>query len=86
MMQKIKRFEDWKGNLRDFLEIDDLVDDEIYEHFINVLPPACMTSQVVQIGEPSSVSEGMDTFETLKNSPEGWRYAGRCHRGQTVSK
>ncbi|VBB08487.1 Hypothetical protein LUCI_3759, partial [Lucifera butyrica] len=79
---------DWEGDLDSFLEVGDLVDEEFVDYFINVLPPACMNGQCVQMGEPYSHNPDKDgkwraTYSTLKNSPEGWRYAGHCFRGQT---
>jgi len=82
----IKKYSDWKGDLGDYLQIGDLVDEEMVDYFINVLPPACMSGGVVQIGEPSSHVEGRATYPTLKKTSEGWVYAGTCHRGKTENK
>jgi hypothetical protein len=82
----MKTFSNWKGNLSEYLQIGDLVDDEMVEYFLNVLPPACWNSKVIQIGEPYSHVEGKATYSTLKNTSEGWVYAGTCHRGQTEHK
>ncbi|MGC5326994.1 hypothetical protein [Brevibacillus sp. SYSU BS000544] len=81
----MKCLRDWKGSLNEYLSIGDLVDDEFVDHFLNVMPPACWTSQVIQLGEPHSHINGKATFATLKRTPEGWRYAGHCYRGQTTN-
>jgi len=85
----VKTYEQWSESRQDlskFLQIGDLVDEEIAEYFINVLPPACMSGGIVQIGEPSDHVEGHATYETLKRTSDGWQYAGTCHRGQTEHK
>lgn len=81
----MKKYADWKKeSIYEFLQAGDVVDEEFVQYFINVMPPACMTSGVIQIGEPYSHINGKATYPTLKNSPEGWRFAGNCHRGETV--
>lgn len=81
----IKKYSDWKGDLGRFLNIGDLVDEDFVEYFINVLPPACMTGEVIQIGEPHSHVNGKATYPTLKKTSDGWIYAGHCHRGETIN-
>lgn len=80
----VKRYEDWKGDLHDFLKIGDLVDEGITDHFLNVLPPATWTGSLIQMGEPYSHVGGKATFATLKKTPEGWVYAGHCYRGENT--
>jgi hypothetical protein len=66
--------------LEEFLEVGDLVDDELRMYFIEVLPPACMSRRCIQIGEPvrHDPSTGEPMFETLLRVVEGWKYAGVC--------
>lgn len=79
-----KTYADWKGNLSDYLQIGDLVDDEIVENFENVLPPAFWNSYIIQMGEPySHDAEGRPTYPTLHKLHQGWTYAGHCYRGKT---
>lgn len=80
-MPDMKRYADWKGSLSEFLKVGDVVDEEMVDHFIGVLPPACYTSSVVQMGEPYSHHKGRQTYHTLKNTPDGWIYAGDCYMG-----
>jgi hypothetical protein len=82
----MKTYLDWRGSLNEYLQIGDQVDKEMVDYFINVLPPACWNSRVIQIGEPYYHVEGKATYNTLKNTSEGWTYAGTCHRGQTEHK
>lgn len=87
-MEEIKTFANWNVNLDEYLKIGDLVDAEMVDYFINVLPPACMNGECIQMGEPCNHrpdSNGVwrATYSTLKKTPEGWRYAGQCFRGRT---
>jgi hypothetical protein len=79
----MKRYANWKGSLNDFLEVGDLVDEEMMEYFINVLPPETFTSSCIQIGEPYSFVAGAETYSTLKWTYDGWMYCGNCHSGRT---
>ena len=83
----IKTLEQWNKSsqtLDEFLQVGDAVDDEMADYFVGVLPPACMTGHVVQIGEPASHVDGRPTYATLHRAYVGmpWVYAGNCHRGQ----
>lgn len=42
----------WKGSLYQYLQVGDIVDEDIYSHFVNVLPPATLNQTLVQMGEP----------------------------------
>lgn len=85
----MKYFKDWDCNIKDFLEIGDLVDEEFVNYFINVLPSGTMNNQCIQFGKPYYYMEDISTgklratFLTLKKTPEGWRYAGTCFSGET---
>ncbi|MGO4697702.1 hypothetical protein AB4Z50_25785 [Paenibacillus sp. 2TAB26] len=79
----MKKYEDWKGNMDDFLKIGDEVDEEFYDYFLNVLPPASWTSSLVQIGEPHSHVGGRATYATIAKVDGKWIYRGHCHRGET---
>lgn len=79
----IKRYEDWKGNLDEYLQVGDIVDEDMYWYFVNVLPPASMNSSIVQIGEPNDHIGGRATYATLKNTSDGWMWVGHCFKGET---
>jgi len=76
----MKTKKDWDGSGQDlthFLQVGDLVDEDMYWFFIEVLPPACFSSRCVQIGEAYSHNEhGRLTFATLTHTADGWQYAG----------
>lgn len=78
----MKTKEGWDNSslsLNEFLAVGDKVDEVMADYFLGVLPPACMSSRCIQIGEPwTHDSNGNPMFETLtkadKDSP--WVYAG----------
>lgn len=89
IIKTIKTYEQWsesKKDLSEFFQIGDLVDEEIVDFCLNVLPPKTWNNSVIQIGEAVDFVEGKQTYSTLKNTPEGWTWAGTCHRGQTENK
>lgn len=84
----MKTYANWKGNLNEYLQVGDIVDEEFVEYFANVLPPAAFNSRLIQIGEPYSHQPDGDkykpTYPTLENTAEGWRFCGYCFRGDTT--
>lgn len=85
-MAKFKTGANWKGDLNTYLQLGDVVDMEMVDHFINVLPPAYMSSRLVQMGEPYSHVNGKATYPTLERMDGGWTYRGNCHRGDTHNR
>ncbi len=81
-LTNLKTYENWKGDLHKYLEVGDVVDQEMVNHFLNVMPPACHTSGCIQIGEPYNHINGKAVFATLKRTEFGWVYAGHCYRGE----
>jgi len=66
-----------RQNLSTFLNVGDLVDEEMKMYFLEVLPPATWTNRVIQIGEPySHNSKNQPEYFTLERDHEGWKYAG----------
>jgi hypothetical protein len=89
MTATIKTYEGWRESRLDlgrFLQVDDLVDDEMFDYFLGVLPPEFYSSTILQIGEPSNHVGGRPTFQTLKRTPAGWAYRGTCFRGETIPR
>lgn len=75
------------------IQIGDLVTEAVVDDAMNVLPPACMTSECSQMGEPYSHREDPDTgkwrptFATFRRVLPGiWEYCGHCFRGETVER
>jgi hypothetical protein len=92
----VKTKEGWSesgvGGLDDYCKPGDEVDEEMADHFLNCLPPAYWTSQIIQCGEPvdSVFDENgkmRNTYTTFEKMPDGkWYYRGDCIKGETVKK
>ena len=78
---------DWWYTLDNFV-IGDYVETEIVDEIINCLPPACMRSDCMQCGEPSSSrcdenGNFRTTYSTFKKIADGiWEYCGDCFRDE----
>lgn len=76
-MKTMKQWKESKLPIEQFFTVGDVVDDEVFDYFLGVLPPACWSSQCLQIGEPySHAADGRPTFETLIKKDDQWIYAG----------
>ena len=82
----MKTYKDWPAekSLHEYLQIGDQIDEEMYNYFINVVPPKVLHSNYVQMGEPYSISKGKPTYPTLKKISNKWVYIGNCHVGETI--
>ncbi len=78
----MKTYQEWKGSLKNYLTIGDRVDDEMYYHFLNVMPPATNRSNLLQVGEPYSHVDGKATYTTFFHDGISWVYMGECFRGE----
>ena len=85
----MKTIVEWKASglsLERFLKVGDRVDETIRNYFIEVIPPASMTNDCIQMGEPyDSDEKGRDTYLTLHFKPEGWIYVGDKYKNRTIS-
>lgn len=76
----------------DALEVGDYVESSIVDNVLDCLPPACMRSNCVQLGEPMTSridEEGRDrsvylTFSQVNR--DTWKYCGVCFRGENVER
>ena len=101
-MKTMQEWEESGKSFGDFAAIGEEVDEEIYDYFLDVLPPACLTGRLLQIGEPAAHREDENgnlrpifaTFERIKvyddpEKPNGRiaiYYRGECYLGQTTDK
>ena len=75
----------------DILKVGDLIEQEIADNILDSLPPACMRSDCLQLGEPTSHKKDAKgnfkaTYATFKKVAEGiWEYCGDCFRGENVA-
>lgn len=70
----------------------DAVDDDMVDHFRDILPPLCNRHDLMQASEPfSSEKDGAgryrDTYITFDRAADGgWRYAGLCYAGEAENR
>ena len=74
----------------------DYVTQEVVDDAVDCLPPACMTSSCVQLGEPYShrgdpaTGRWRPTYATFRRITGGrdaiWEYCGHCFQGETVER
>ena len=66
--------------------VGDAVDDEWYMYFLEVLPPATMVADLIQIGEPHDHrgANGAARFDTIQKFDAQWIYTG--HRSRRNSR
>ncbi len=82
----------WDHVYWEIMEPGSYVDRAIYEHMLNVLPPAYWTRDVLQVGEPYSHKANPEhdnrceaTYSTfVRVTDEVWEYRGHCFRGKTT--
>lgn len=77
----MKTYKGWNGsgkNLDKYLSPGDAVDQEMYDYFLEVLPPVCFGSTYVQMGEPCDHGgpEGRARFDTIVRKDGEWVFVG----------
>ena len=91
----MKTFKDWKKEetIAEYLQIGDIVDNEMYEYFLNILPPITSRNDMLQVGGMIDVEKdenGVDkpTYITFTKDTEsnGWVYRGECFVNGTINK
>lgn len=80
----------------DLVQVGDYVTQEVVDDAMDCLPPACMTSECSQMGEPYShrmdpnTGKWRATYATFRRatSEQGgiWEYRGHCFRGETTER
>ena len=72
----MKTKQDWNKSgksLSEYLQVGDMVDEDMYYYFLEVLPPACNSNNYVQIGEPAfHTNKGQPAFATLLKVGSNW--------------
>ena len=78
------------------VQVGDYVTQEVVDDAMDCLPPACMTSNCAQMGEPYShrddpqTGRWRPTFATFKRITDGtaaiWQYCGHCFRGEDTER
>lgn len=77
-------------------QVGDYVSQAVVDDAMDCLPPACMTSECAQMGEPYSHREDPDTgkwrptFATFRRVTHGrdgiWQYCGHCFQGENTER
>jgi hypothetical protein len=70
-----------------FFQIGDDVDAEVYDYFLNILPPATWNAYMLQIGSIDHHDEdGKACYTTfIRDTSHGvWRYVGTCYKGKST--
>lgn len=76
---RVKTKSEWNKShldLTKFLSPGDMVDDDIIDYAVEVLPPHKWTADVIQIGEPYGFEGGKKTWITFEKKDNQWHYAG----------
>lgn len=91
-IKKIKTYKEWKGDITEYLNINDIVDDEIVEYFRDVLPPKKNTSYMLQGGEAhdhildDKTNKYKGIYITFNKENGSWIYKGICFIGENIDK
>lgn len=90
-IKTLKGREESEKNWDDFCKPGELVDEDVYWYFLNILPPRNMGAGYLQVGEPHDsrpnprTGRYMMTYTTFtKVEDKVWRYCGNCFPGEYV--
>lgn len=90
-IKTLKGWEESGKNWDDFCKPGDLVDEDVYWYFLNILPPRNMGAGYLQVGEPydsrlnPKTGKYVATYSTfVKVGDKVWRYCGNCFPGEYV--
>ncbi|MBA9086498.1 hypothetical protein FHR92_002976 [Fontibacillus solani] len=80
---KPKTLHDWgdSQSLYEFLQVGDTVGEDVADFFLNQVPPAFLSSNVIQLGECADYRHDRPVFATVKRENSQWKYAGLCYIG-----
>ena len=86
-MKTYKQWSNSKLSLTKFFKVGDVVDEELVEYFVEVLPPAHCSFEpgagLVQIGEVyDHTPDAQQLYLTVAQVDNEWKYAGICLRGE----
>ena len=91
-----KSMEDWENSgLRSFNEYfipGDKVTEDVYDNFLDIMPPATMRRNLLQVGEPAAHEKDPETgkyratYLTFERVNGEWYYVGECFIGETTNR
>lgn len=80
----MKTYKGWGNStaktIYEYLAVGDEVDEEMIDYFRDILPPATISTFILQVGEASDHIDGRATFMTFKKENGKWIYKGDCFR------
>jgi hypothetical protein len=77
MLKTLAKWED--GSLTDYLNIDDEIDKDLFNHLLNILPPRTLSEDLFQVGGAYGMNEyGITTYLTFSKENGKWLYKGDC--------
>jgi hypothetical protein len=80
-----KPYAKWKNNFSEYVNVGDVVDEAMFDYWLNVLPPLSWSRDYLQSSEPySHTVEGKATYTTFGKEPHTghWTYLGHCTKGE----
>ena len=91
-----KTLADWykseANTIDEYLKVGDVVDVEMYNYFLDILPPRTNYTNYLQVGEPCNHlpnKEGkfMPTYLTFsKDETDNWKFNGECFVGEKINR
>lgn len=72
-------------DLGEYLEVGDIVDEGIVDHFMNILPPRTFEPDLIQMGDPYDENDQGFTYHTIQLMHGAWFFTGIRNRGHRVS-
>ena len=92
---KPKTMEEWESSgitaFDDYVALGDEVDEEIVDNYLGMVPPACHSKRLMQMGEadqhlPNANGSYKATYMTFEKSDGQWYYRGYCFLCDTRNK
>lgn len=92
---KKKTLDEWSESgaldFDSYVGLGDEVDEAIVDNFLELLPPACHTSHLMQMGEPNDhlpdeKGNFLPTFMTFEKVDGKWYYRGYCFHCETRNR
>lgn len=92
--KEIKTIQGWsyssQSNWEGYVKPGDLVDESVYNYFLDIMPPRTMSHGYLQVGEPCNyrfnqrTKKYEATYITFICVEKGiYKYCGNCFEGQT---
>lgn len=99
MSTEIKTLDGWcefsdrtgKESIYDYLNLGDIVSEDIVDNFMDMLPPRAMSFGYLQVGEAYDHIYDIEgrlraLYMTFAKYDGQWRYYGNCFEWETVDK